>query len=78
MKLTPFILAILCSASLFAQRMVIPFERDSSSIVVHLQLNNSQRSLRFLFDTGADGMALRKSLADSLGIEPTRQNDVSF
>jgi hypothetical protein len=78
MKVAPFILAILCSASLFAQRMAIPFERDSSAIVVLLRLNNSQRSLRFLFDTGADGMAIRKSLADSLGIAPTRQNDVSF
>lgn len=46
----------------------IPFENDNGSIILTLRLNNSDQPLRFLLDTGANGMAIRKSLADSLGI----------
>jgi predicted aspartyl protease len=46
----------------------IPFRRDGHSIVLTLRLNDSDRDLSFLLDTGADGMAIRKTLADSLGI----------
>lgn len=49
----------------------LPFENSESSIILTLQLNASQRPLRFLLDTGADGMAIRKTLADSLGLTVT-------
>jgi predicted aspartyl protease len=49
---------------------VIPFTQDDKSIILSLRLNNNDRPLSFLLDTGADGMAIRKSLADSLGIKP--------
>lgn len=46
----------------------LPFEQEGLSIILKLRLNESDRWLRFLLDTGADGMAIRKSLADSLGV----------
>ena len=46
----------------------IPFRMIDNSIVLTLRLNDSDRNLSFLLDTGADGMAIRRSLADSLGI----------
>jgi hypothetical protein len=49
---------------------VIPFVQDDKSIILSLRLNDNDRPLLFLLDTGADGMAIRKSLADSLGIKP--------
>jgi hypothetical protein len=48
---------------------VIPFTVEDHSVVLSLKLNNSDRPLSFLLDSGADGMAIRKSLADSLGIK---------
>lgn len=48
---------------------VIPFTQDDKSVILSLRLNGSDRPLSFLLDTGADGMAIRKSLADSLGIK---------
>lgn len=48
----------------------VPFETDDhGSVILEVKLNNSDRVLRLLFDTGADGMALSESLADSLGIK---------
>ncbi len=48
---------------------VIPFTQEDHSIILTLRLNDSDRPLSFLLDTGADGMAIRKTLADSLGIK---------
>lgn len=48
---------------------VIPFRLDDRSIILSVKLNDNNRSLSFLLDTGADGMAIRKSLVDSLGIK---------
>lgn len=56
---------------------VIPFEFTEKKIVLKLTLNNSKRVLRFLFDTGADGMGLKKSVADELGIVAKRQQQAS-
>jgi predicted aspartyl protease len=50
---------------------VIPFRQEDRSVVLSVKLNDSDRRLSFLLDTGADGMAIRKSLADSLGIKPS-------
>lgn len=58
-------------------RAIIPFDLVNGAIVISARLNGSDRPLRFLFDTGADGMAIRKSLADSLGLTIARQQNVS-
>lgn len=56
----------------------IPFEFDGSAIILTLHLNDSPRLLRFLFDTGADGMAVDKVLAEELGLEISYQKNSSF
>ena len=56
---------------------VIPFELVNNKIVLKLTLNNSKRVLRFLFDTGADGMGIKKEVADELGIVAKRQQQTS-
>ncbi|MFL9483722.1 retropepsin-like aspartic protease [Chitinophagaceae bacterium LWZ2-11] len=58
-------------------RAVIPFKFVNSAIVVELKLNNSDKVLNFLFDTGADGMAINQSLADSLGLIVSRKQQTS-
>ena len=55
----------------------IPFEVQDGSIILTVKVNNSQRPLKLLFDTGADGMAITKALADSVGIKATRQQSTS-
>ncbi|MDR0688195.1 MAG: retroviral-like aspartic protease family protein [Prevotellaceae bacterium] len=55
------------------QEVVIPFELWDGHIVVSLRLNGSATALRFLFDTGADGMAIRAALADSVGLTVTHR-----
>ncbi|MDR1882930.1 MAG: retroviral-like aspartic protease family protein [Prevotella sp.] len=47
----------------------LPFISKGGSIVLEIKLNNDGRSLLFLLDTGADGMAITKELADSLKLE---------
>ena len=56
---------------------VIPFQLVDGSIVVSATLNNSKRPLRLLFDTGADGMALNKAVADSLVLAVSRRQSTS-
>jgi hypothetical protein len=53
------------------KKAVIPFEFDSAYIIVPLKLNDNKTVLRFLLDTGADGMAVGKTLADSLNLSIT-------
>lgn len=55
----------------------IPFEMVHGSIVLKVKLNNHNRVFKLLFDTGADGMALEKTLADSIGLKITRSNNAS-
>ncbi|MDR3366519.1 MAG: retroviral-like aspartic protease family protein [Prevotellaceae bacterium] len=59
------------------QKTVIPFELCEGHIVIPVRLNGSGAVLRLLFDTGADGMALRRTLADSLGLELTYRQEAS-
>jgi len=56
---------------------VIPFTYQRNRIVVTLTLNDSKKPLRLLFDTGADGMGLKKSVADEIGITANRQQSTS-
>ena len=55
----------------------IPFEAHDKSIVLLVKLNDNPRTLRLLFDTGADGMAVSQALADTLGLKATRQQNTS-
>ncbi|MFV0376211.1 MAG: retropepsin-like aspartic protease [Mangrovibacterium sp.] len=55
----------------------VPFEREKGRIMVKLRLNDSARELRFLFDTGADGMAITNALADSVGLKISRKQSTS-
>ncbi|SHL87526.1 PDZ domain (Also known as DHR or GLGF) [Chitinophaga jiangningensis] len=56
---------------------VIPFTYQRNRIVISLTLNDSKKPLRLLFDTGADGMGLKKSVADEIGITANRQQKAS-
>jgi predicted aspartyl protease len=60
------------------EKVVIPFQSDNGKIIIPLRLNNHPEMLRFLFDTGADGMAIRKSLADSLQLPKGYEQQASF
>ncbi|MFT3902789.1 MAG: retropepsin-like aspartic protease [Niabella sp.] len=55
----------------------IPFEEDNGSIILNITLNESKRRLRFLFDTGADGMMISTALADSVGLKITKEQNAS-
>jgi predicted aspartyl protease len=56
----------------------IPFKREMESVILSLKLNDCGRPLSFLLDTGADGMAIRKSLADSLGLNISRTQNANI
>ncbi len=58
-------------------RAKIPFEVIDNAIVLTLRLNSNTRPLKFLFDTGADGMAISEALADTLGLKATRKQNAS-
>lgn len=55
----------------------IPFEVQDGSIILTVKVNASPRPLRLLFDTGADGMAITRALADSVGIKASREQNTS-
>ncbi|WP_199141811.1 retropepsin-like aspartic protease [Pedobacter sp. ASV12] len=58
-------------------RAKIPFELENGSIILSVKLNNQAKPLKMLFDTGADGMAITKAKADSLGIKGNRSQNAS-
>ncbi|WP_343522713.1 retropepsin-like aspartic protease [Pedobacter sp.] len=55
----------------------VPFEVENGSIILTVKVNTCERPLKLLFDTGADGMAITKALADSVGIKASRQQNTS-
>lgn len=55
----------------------IPFEVHNGSIIITARINDFERPLKLLFDTGADGMAMSKVLADSVGLIESRSNEAS-
>lgn len=79
MKMHLAILLLFLGINASAQKLVttIPFEMVHGAIVLKVKINQSSKTLRLLFDTGADGMAVDKSLADSLGLKITRNNNAS-
>jgi len=84
MKFKPTLLVLLMSCfALLVQAQqnkpvaTIPFEVVHGSIVLKIKINNHAKVFNLLFDTGADGMALDKTLADSIGLKITRSNNAS-
>lgn len=79
MKMRLAMLLLFLGINASAQKLVttIPFEMVNGSIVLKVKINQSSKTLRLLFDTGADGMAVDKSLADSLELKTTRNNNAS-
>ena len=55
----------------------IPFRMERGAIILQARLNGSSRQMSFLLDTGADGMALRRSLADSIGLKGGRAQEAN-
>lgn len=41
---------------------------ETGSIILSVRINNHPEEFRFLFDSGADGMAISRELADSIGL----------
>ncbi len=80
-SLVIFLLLTAFYGSSFAQQSkevaIIPFESNNGSIILTVKLNDFPRPLKLLFDTGADGMALSKSLADSIGLKVSRTQNAS-
>ena len=59
-------------------KAVIPFAMTNEAIVVPLKLNDCDTTLYFFLDTGADGMAIRKTLADSLHLSTDHDQDANI
>jgi predicted aspartyl protease len=73
----PFLTCLVLSGSP-CYGAIIPFQSDSGKIIIPLRLNNYKTTLHFLFDTGANGIAIRKSLADSLQLPKNYEQEASF
>lgn len=56
---------------------IVPFENHSGKMIITLKINDYPIPLRFLFDTGADGMAVNPALAEKIGLKVTRSNDAA-
>ena len=56
---------------------VLPFRIEGGSIILSARLNDSPRVMSFLLDTGADGMAIRRSLAGSIGLKVSHSQEAS-
>jgi hypothetical protein len=54
---------------------VLPFDLKDKGVTLTIRLNDKPLSLVFLLDTGADGMAIRKGLADSLQLKTGYSQD---
>lgn len=66
-----FFLILLSFGSVYAQNQEItriPFFLNNDHIIIQLNINNSP-PLNFMFDSGAGGILINKSVSDSLGLE---------
>lgn len=52
----------------------IPFQFYQNKVIIKARLNDADTTLNFLFDTGADGMALRTDLQSKCGVRITRSH----
>ena len=66
-----FFLILLSFSIAFSQNQEIarvPFILNNDHIIIQLRINNSPE-LNFMFDSGAGGILIKKSVSDSLGLE---------
>ena len=56
----------------------IPFVFRDKKIIVKMKLNDSPKVLNMLFDTGADGVGMKKETADAVGLVETRKQQTSI
>jgi len=52
---------------------VIPFVFRNNRIIVKLKINESDRILNMLFDTGADGIGMKREVAEAIGLKESRK-----
>ena len=75
------VLFIIISQPLLAQESkpvaIIPFEFRNDRIIIKLKINDSNKVLNMLFDTGADGVGMKKEVADAIGLKETRKQQAS-
>jgi len=57
--------------------LAIEQDEESSAIIVYLKLNSYDKPLRFLFDSGADGMAVSSELAAKAGVKASLSQTAS-
>ncbi len=76
-KYLSYIFLLLIAHHLEAQESIpvasIPFVFSNDRIIVKLKINDSDRVLNMLFDTGADGVGMKKEVADAIGLKETRK-----
>ncbi len=56
----------------------IPFVYENESIIIETRLNGSNKVFKMLFDTGADGMALVKSLKDEANVKTVEKRSTKL
>ncbi|MBB4035652.1 putative aspartyl protease [Dysgonomonas hofstadii] len=56
---------------------ILPFNHLNGYIILKIKINDNPRELLFLLDTGADGIAIRKTLADSLSLSISHSQNTS-
>ncbi len=54
----------------------LPFTYNRGAIIVKAKLNGKDRVLNLMFDTGADGLALKADLQDEMAVKITEQRNV--
>ncbi|WP_200976049.1 retropepsin-like aspartic protease [Echinicola sp. 20G] len=52
----------------------IPFEMENNKIIIKAKMNDCQETLKLIFDTGADGMALSPKVAEMVGVKNIRDH----
>jgi len=55
----------------------IPFEFRDKKIMVRMKINDSEKELSMIFDTGADGVGMKQETADAIGLIKTRKQQAN-
>ncbi|MBD8487755.1 aspartyl protease family protein [Echinicola sp. CAU 1574] len=55
----------------------IPFVMENNKIIIKATMNDSEKVLRFIFDTGADGMALSPEAAEEVQVKHIRDHETA-
>lgn len=62
-----------------SKKAELPFEYDSitNNIILRIKINDYSEELRFIFDSGADGIAISEQTANTIGIKSNSNNKTS-